>query len=194
MLRIQGQRVDLRDWRLDDLEPYQAWMRPGQRWQEFDGPYYPKPSPEKVAELLERQRKHILSGDWPEPRTRLVVAVRDGDTLLGTVNWYWIGQETNWLAVGISLFDPAIWGQGIGCEALGLWCEYLWAAMPQIVRLDLRTWSGNHGMIRLAEKLGFQPEARFRKARIVGGEYYDGLGYGVLREEWRERYPRGFGN
>lgn len=36
--------------------------------------------------------------------------------------------------------------------------------------LDLRTWSGNHGMMRLAEKLGFLQEACFRKARIVRGE------------------------
>jgi RimJ/RimL family protein N-acetyltransferase len=193
MVRIEGQHVILRDWRLDDLESYRAWMQPGQRWQEFDGPYYPRPSPEKVDEQVERLRQTILIGDWPEPRTRLVIADRTADTLLGSVSWYWIGQGTNWLAIGISLFDPSTWGQGIGYEALGLWCEYLWTAMPQIVRLDLRTWSGNFGMIRLAEKLGFQREACFRKARIVGGAYYDGLGYGVLREEWRERYPWGFG-
>ncbi len=47
-------------------------------------------------------------------------------------------------------------------------------------------------MTRLAVKLGYILEARFRKARIVKGAYYDGLGYGVLREEWRERYPDGF--
>ena len=47
-------------------------------------------------------------------------------------------------------------------------------------------------MVRLAERLGFSREACFRRARIVDGEYYDGLGYGVLREEWEERYPGGF--
>jgi len=105
-----------------------------------------------------------------------------------TVGWYWIGQETSWPAIGIALYDPATWGKGIGYAALGMWCEYGWAAMPEMVRLGLCTWSGNHGMIRLAEKLGFQQEACFRKACLVRGEYYHGLGYGVLREEWRERY------
>lgn len=28
-------------------------------------------------------------------------------------------------------------------------------------------------------------------ARTVNGAYYDGLGYGILREEWGARYPRG---
>jgi RimJ/RimL family protein N-acetyltransferase len=166
-------------------------MQPGQLWQTLDGPYYPKPTAAHVAEQAQKLRQMIAAGNWPEPRTRLVVAERTTDALLGTVNWYWIGRETNWLAVGISLFDPTSWGRGYGTAALGLWCEYLWAAFPQIVRLDLRTWSGNVGMMALACKLGFQEEARFRKARIVDGQYYDGLGYGVLREEWEAHYPGG---
>jgi RimJ/RimL family protein N-acetyltransferase len=61
--------------------------------------------------------------------------------------------------------------------------DLLFREHPEIVRLDMRTWSGNTRMMRLAEKLGFKLEACFRKARIVNGEYYDGLGYGLLREE-----------
>ena len=47
-------------------------------------------------------------------------------------------------------------------------------------------------MIGLAQKLGYREEARFRKARIVDGEFYDGLGYGILRDEWTHRFPAGF--
>lgn len=191
-VRIEGQQVVLRDWQLADLGPYGFWMQPGQRWQELDGPYYGSLSASAIQALLERQRAAILAGEWPDPRARVVVADRERDALVGTVSWYWIGQETSWLAAGIALYDPAQWGKGRGYEALGLWCEYLWERMPQIVRLDLRTWSGNHRMMALAHKLGFVEEARFRKARIVDGVYYDGMGYGILREEWRARYPDGF--
>src|SRR5690606_15425534 len=110
---------------------------------------------------------------------------------LGMVTRYWISEETNWSAVGLVIYDPKHWGQGLGYEALGLWCAYLFETNPDFVRLDLRTWSGNVGMMKLAEKLGFLREAVFRKARIVNGDYYDGLGYGILREEWDERYPDG---
>ena len=93
----------------------------------------------------------------------------------------------------VSVFGvPSFGNKGYGYEALGLWCQYLFDSEPKFIRLDARTWSGNHGMMKLAEKLGFQQEAVFRKARIVGGEYYDGLGYGILREEWQTRYPKGF--
>jgi RimJ/RimL family protein N-acetyltransferase len=112
--------------------------------------------------------------------------------MIGQVSWYWISEETNWPALGIVIYDPQHWRKGIGYEALGLWSDYLLEVQPLFVRLDLRTWSGNAGMMRLAQKLGYREEARFRKARIVDGEYYDGLGYGILREEWTARYPQGF--
>lgn len=191
-IRIEGTRIVLRDATLDDLGPLAHWIQPGHRWQEFDGPYYAKPTPEDVERMIEGRRTRIVAGGFPTPRESLMIADRGTDALLGHVTWYWESQETNWLSVGIGVYDPETWGRGHGYEALGLWGEYLFAAMPQLARLDLRTWSGNHGMMRLAEKIGFVEEARFRKARIVNGEYFDGLGYGMLREEWQERYPDGF--
>jgi RimJ/RimL family protein N-acetyltransferase len=40
-------------------------------------------------------------------------------------------------------------------------------------------------MMRCAEKLGMQQEARIRKVRYYQGEYYDSVKYGVLKEEWQ---------
>ena len=65
-----------------------------------------------------------------------------------------------------------------------MWIDYLFEECKAIVRLDLRTWSGNQRMISLAKKLGFKEEARFRKARIINGSYFDSIGMGILREEW----------
>lgn len=122
----------------------------------------------------------------------MAICSKSDNELIGSVNCYWIGRETHWLAIGIDIYDPQNWRQGYGFEALGLWIDYLFESYSEIVRLDIRTWSGNKGMMRLAEKLGFTLEARFRKARIVKGAYFDSLGYGILREEWGKRYPEGF--
>ncbi len=121
-----------------------------------------------------------------------MIANRQSDKIIGSVSRYWISQETNWSAVGIVIFDSASWGKGIGYEALGLWSDYLFTQFPDWVRLDLRTWSGNQGMIRLALKLGYSEEARFRKARLVDGAYFDGLGFGILRDEWQAQFSGGF--
>lgn len=189
---ITGKRIHLRDMALDDLPAWERWTMPGNAWHELDGPYYPKPSADDVQKMVAGAREKIRAGERPEPRMRLVIADAETDQLMGLVTSSWESEETNWLLVGIVLFDPEKWGRGFGHEALGLWCDYLFRKRPELARLDLRTWSGNHGMMALARKPGFVEEARFRKARIVDGEYYDGIGYGILREEWAARYPDGF--
>ncbi len=191
-MRLAGKRAALRDWRLTDLDPWGGWLKPGHRWHDLDAPYYPKPSASYVVKRKVDLEAHIAADRWPKPRHELVVADRASDRLIGLVTWAWESKETHWPSAGIVIFDDAYWNRGFGFEALGLWTDYLFENLPEIVRLDLRTWSGNTGMMRLAEKLGYRLEATFRKARIVGGAYYDGLGYGVLREEWQKLYPRGF--
>ncbi len=196
-LPLRGPRIQLRDFTLDDLPIYRHWLLPGHRWQDFDAPYGADESAEEVVAEVEdriaRLRTRLRSSrPMPDPRGRLLISGLDGPSPIGTVSWYWIDEDTWWPAAGIGIWEPERWGQGLGFEALGLWTDYLFARQPRFVRLDLRTWSGNLGMMRLAEKLGYRLEARFRKARIVRGEHYDSLGYGILSEEWRERYPDGF--
>ncbi len=191
-IEFKGARICLRDWLLDDLDDYTRWLEPGHRWQELDGPYFGHPNEEAIPGIIGTMRKRITESDFPDPRTRLVIADMEHNHLIGQVSRYWISEETNWLAAGIVIYDPALWGHGLGFEALGLWTDYLFHGLPRIVRLDLQTWSGNTGMMRLAEKLGYRLEGRFRMARIVKGAYFDSVGYGILREEWQARYPQGF--
>ncbi len=176
--------IILRDWKVEDLALYKQWNVGHHRWMDFNGPYYQKPSIVEIDQKIDQIRAKISSDHWPKLRERLVIADAVTDRILGTVNWYWQSQETHWMSIGIAIYDETSWGQGLGAKALKHWVDYLFQHAPQIVRLDLRTWSGNLGMIKLAEKLGFQEEARFRQARIVGGQYYDSIAMGVLRSEW----------
>lgn len=188
-MQISGQHLNLRDIQEHDRASLIHWLQPHHEWHKTNGPYYPKSQPEEIPEIVSNWIASDLSG----VRRRLVIAKHETHDVIGLVSRYWISQETHWSAIGIAIYDDSQWGKGLGYEALGLWCDYLFAANPDWVRLDLRTWSGNVGMMKLAEKLGFICEATFRKARIVDGKYYDGLGYGILRDEWETRYPDGFG-
>lgn len=191
-MQIEGAQITLRDWEMGDLKAYERWLQPGHEWKQLDGPYYPGPGKDEIPEIVNDQRFAIELFDWPTPRQQLIIADKTTSAMIGQVSWYWISEETHWPALGIVIYDPQHWLKGIGYEALGLWSEYLLQAQPLFARLDLRTWSGNAGMMRLAEKLGYKEEARFRKARIVNGQYCDGMGYGILRDEWAARYPQGF--
>lgn len=189
-LPLIGNQIALRDWLDSDLHDYAQWMQPGHTWQQTDGPYEPSPTADEIAAQLDRLRQQIESRTFPTPRRHLVIADKKTDQLLGRVNAYWEQQASLSINLGIAIYDPAHWGRGLGHEALGMWTDYFFRTMPQIVRLGLRTWSGNGGMMRLATKLGFQEEMRLRKARLVNGEWFDGVGYGILREEWLARSPQ----
>lgn len=186
-LLLNGSRLRLRDWTNSDLPIFRRWNMGHHRWMDFNGPYFPTATPAEIEEQIANYRHLIATKQWPNPRRRLVIADLTSNLMLGTVNWYWESEATNWKSIGIAIYEEQQWGSGLGREALALWIDYLFAADEKLVRLDLRTWSGNEGMIRLAQKLGFMEEARFRKARIVNGAYYDSIGMGILREEWQKQ-------
>ena len=192
MVEIRGCRIRLRDWTLEDLPAYQRWLQPDQEWYRHDGPWWGPPKVETIAAWIKKKRKAILDEDWLVPRKQVVIADLATDRFIGTTHWNWKLKETRWRNVGIEIYDPRNRGKGLGFEALGLWIDHLFDALPEIVRLGIGTWSGNVRMVGLTRKLGFLEEARYRKAVIVEGEYYDGVGYGVLRKEWKDRYPNGF--
>ncbi len=189
---LRGRQIVVRDWAPKDIPAAEHWFRPGREWRRFDGPYYPEPTEAEFEERMAGFRERVARTDRPVPRVNMAIADAETDELVGRVSRYWQSEETHWLSLGVGVFDPEFWGWGIGREALGLWGQYLFDEIPELVRLDLRTWSGNERMMRLAERLGFKLEARFRDARVVDGELFDGLGYGVLRAEWQSRYPEGF--
>ncbi len=180
----QGIKIILRDWQIKDLNVYEFWYTGKKKWMDYDAPYFQKPTAIDIKNKLLEIRHKINTKNWENPRQRLVIANKENDKLIGIVNWYWQSKETNWKSIGVIIYDEGFWGMGIGFEALKLWIDYLFEESEDLVRLDLRTWSGNSRMINLSKKLGFKEEARFRMARIINGEYYDSIGMGILRSEW----------
>lgn len=143
-------------------------------WKKWDAPYY-----EHQAIPYEKymERKEHLIGQ----KNYWAIEV-DGE-LIGTVSYYWEHEPSHWLEMGIVIYHPSYWSGGYGTRALTLWIEHLFETLP-LVRVGYTTWSGNHRMIRVGEKLGFTMEARLRKCRLYNGVYYDSIRMGMLREEW----------
>lgn len=183
MVILEGRKVRLRDWTTADLSAYREWLRPDQEWHQWDGPYFPPPTEQEADAAVARIREELQSNAWPEVRRRLVIAEAHTDGLIGTVSWHWESEETEWPRAGITVFDPATRGRGVGSEALTLWADYLFSA-THFRRLDFSTWSGNLAMCAVGLKLGWTEEARFRDARVVRGVVYDSVVYGVTRAQW----------
>jgi putative hydrolase of HD superfamily len=176
-------KILLRKIALEDLKEYTYWCLPKHKYHEFNGPYFSKSTKAEIEVQIEELTQKIADGNVdPLPNKRIIS--NEHHDLIGEVNWYWKSKETNWMEVGLVIFDEQNWGKGIGYMALKLWIAELFERRAELVRIGITTWPGNHGMIRLAEKLGMKKEAQYRKARIVNEEYYDSISYGLLRGEW----------
>ena len=184
--------VLLRPWRASDLPVYREWLRPHHDWHRWDGPYYARATDAEADAVVVRlagvvaDHDGIMPGEPGLPPAQLVVADRVTGSFCGVVSWYWESRETDWARMGIVVHDPALRGRGIGSAALAQWTTLRFAS-TRWRRLDLATWSGNKAMCRVAEGLGLVREATFRQARVVDGEIYDSVVYGVLRAEWATR-------
>lgn len=174
--------IILRKIKIQDLDSYFELTKPSRKYHEFNGPYFKKKNEIELKLEIENLRKNVQNKIYSNQS--MMIADKETDVLIGQVNWYWKSEETKWMEIGIVVFNEDYWGQGIGYRGLIRWINKIFQENQDIVRLGLTTWSGNKRMMSLAEKLGFICEATYRKARIVKGEYYDSISYGILREEW----------
>ena len=126
---INGVKIRIRDWLEKDLELWEQWLQPGNKWRDFDGPYFPGRNSEQIRDLVAGKGVLIRSQDFGNPTQDKVIADLETDILVGRVSRYWQSKETFWLSVGIDIYDPELWSSGFGYEALGLWCDYLFIAL-----------------------------------------------------------------
>jgi putative hydrolase of HD superfamily len=178
--------IYLREIQLKDISDYHRLIQPNQTYHKFDGPYYKQKSKEEIEEFINKIECDLKDGKNPLNNKKLIVN-KSTEKILGHVNWCWKSKETNWLEVGIDIFDSNNWSKGIGSEALPLWIDEVFEKFPELVRIGLSTWSGNTRMVNLAKKIGLNKEAQYKMARIVDNIYYDSVSYGIIKEEWLKK-------
>ena len=148
------------------------------KWFELDAPYFDDPKPQTYEEFLED-----YGLKWAKDENSYTIFW--DDKIVGTcVAYFDDGKLKKWLELGICIYDSTTWGKGVGTKAISLLTTIMFKRYPDIQRVGITTWSGNIGMIKVAEKLGFTLEARIRKVRYYKNEYFDSIRMGILREEW----------
>ncbi len=179
--------IIFRDIEEKDLLEYEKLVAPEKKYRKFNGPYFAQPTKEDISKQIDNYREKLNRKEFPILENKKLIINSENDEIIGEVNWYWKSEETNWMELGIVIFNEDYWGRGIGKIALSKWITEKFNQNKDLVRLGVTTWSGNIAMQKLAEKLNLKKEAVYRKARIVNGQYFDSVSYGTLREEWFEK-------
>ncbi|MGX7109598.1 GNAT family N-acetyltransferase [Facklamia miroungae] len=148
-------------------------------WAQYNGPYFEayQSYPNFQTFLSSKDAAYLLN----EEKVRAILL---DNIPIGMVSRYWEDEKTLWLEIGVIIYDAKYWNKGIAYNALIQWINQTFYDFPELEHIGLTTWSGNPGMMRLAEKLGMKQEACIRKVRYWQGVYYDSVKYGVLRQEW----------
>lgn len=111
-----------------------------------------------------------LSGADAEPLGTLYIAIRSPEHRQAEIGY---------------MLGPPYWNQGYTTEAarevVRFGFEHL--DMHRIYAADIL--HENIGSIRVAQKLGFRQEARFRQSRYYRGRWWDTLVYAQVQAEWR---------
>lgn len=172
-------QIKLRTINKDDLPLlWKIAYKDNLKWMEFDAPYFEDPIYEEEEFINNIGLKFYVDNPM-----RLAIVL--DNEIIGTVGAYYEdGKLKKWLESGIVIYNDKYWNKGIGYLALKLFVTYLFDKLD-IRRVGFTTWSGNHAMMKLGEKLCFQKEAQVRQVRYWNNQYWDSIKYGVLREEWK---------
>lgn len=105
-----------------------------------------------------------------------------GNITLKNINWIDRGAE-----FAIVLGEKDAWGKGYSKEAAQLICQHGFQSL-NLKRIYCGTASENLPMQKLAGFLGMQEEGRSRQALYKNGAYHDIINYGVLVEEFEQKF------
>ncbi|KXT76599.1 GNAT family N-acetyltransferase [Streptococcus sp. DD12] len=87
------------------------------------------------------------------------------------------------------LLSPDYWCMGLMTEAAEAFLQQAFEGLA-LTKVELECYDYNHASRRLANKLGFQEEARLRARKDVRGERCDILRFGLLKSEWQGHQKR----
>jgi [ribosomal protein S5]-alanine N-acetyltransferase len=117
------------------------------------------------------------------------IARRDTDAIVGTCTLATLSAEHARAEVGFAL-ARACWGRGYVAEALPAMVRFAFETLG-LHRLEADADPRNAASIRALERVGFVREGYQRERYHMLGEWQDGVLFGLLRREWRERCDAG---
>ena len=132
-----------------------------------------------IAEWIESHRKN---------RDDLVWAITDlNDRCIGHCGLYKINSRNGVAVAGICIGDVGFWGKGVGTTVIDHVVTYAFQQM-NLRKIRAEVLATNISARKLFDKLGFKTEAILREYKYRNGQYLDFHVFGVLRNEWQNRF------
>ena len=178
MLKIEGDRIILRDHKVEDLMVMHAWMA---------DPEIMHFLPWRTTRLEETFQRlaECLDANAKAERTRYYFAIELKETpcVIGEAGFTLEGrvQEGGAAEMGYFLLRP-YWGQGYATEAARLMIAFCFDFLG-LHKVTAQCDAGNEASEKVMIRCGMQREAYRRKHQFRDGEWRDRLEYAILSED-----------
>jgi RimJ/RimL family protein N-acetyltransferase len=174
-ITIVGDRVRLREFRMDDLEDSLAVVSDDRvtRWLSFDSLSREQQS-QRLSDAIERARRN--------PRTEyfLAVTTHENDRLIGFARLGLSGVKAAKLGGAVA---SSHWGKDYATDAARSLVQFGFAVLG-LRRISAAIGPENSASIAVVAKLGFTHEGRLRDHVYTNGAWRDSELYSILAQEW----------
>ncbi|MCE5241231.1 GNAT family N-acetyltransferase [bacterium] len=175
---VAGERITLRPLEQTDLETLWRWINDAEVVHTLGGRF--------PRSLLEEQRWLERERDNTK-ELQFGIQIAEGQ-LIGSCGLHRIDPVSHNASLGIMIGEKEYWGQGYGTDAMLTLCAFGFGQM-NLHRIGLHVFAFNPRGIACYEKVGFVHEGRLREAYYKHGAYQDLLEMGLLRDEFRVKWP-----
>jgi RimJ/RimL family protein N-acetyltransferase len=172
---LRGERVFLRPLEPEDADLVSRWYADERVRKTMGDP------PASFARL--RQRYEDAVKEDGDGVFRFVICRLDDEVAVGRADIFEIDRANGSCAFGITIGEPALWGQGLGTDAVNAIVDFAFGEL-RMERVWLDTDDANTRAQATYRKAGFTVEGRLRHAWFQDGRYVDDIRMAMLRDEW----------
>lgn len=175
---LNGERIVLRDYRLEDLSHIRKWVND----REITGTLHDVFNfPQTLHDSESFLKMMMESGSSTKG---FVIAERESHEYIGQIDLHHIDWKNRCATMGIVIGRQELLGKGYGHEAIELLKDFVFNTI-NLHRLELDVYENNPRAYSCYLKSGFVEEGRLRKKLYRDGQYWDIIQMGLLREDYK---------
>jgi [ribosomal protein S5]-alanine N-acetyltransferase len=184
MLKIEGERIFLRDHQASDLDAYHAWLSDPDTTH-----YLAWRSTSREASLIQLAEAMYENEQQPRRKYYLAAVLKSTQQILGDAGFTIESQNADGgvAELGYFLLKP-YWGQGYATEAVQLLLNYCFTTL-HLHKVRATCDAENRASEHVLQKCGMVREAYRKKQALLDGQWRDRLEYALLVEDWRPYFP-----
>jgi [ribosomal protein S5]-alanine N-acetyltransferase len=183
MLRLDGERIYLRDFEIDDLAEFHRLIS------DPDLMRYSNHRTDSPEESLDMLKDSIAESEKGEKRAKFFFAFvrKDPEYFIGGGGFTILEKNATGGIAGLGYFlYSEFWSHGYATEASMLMIDYGFTDLG-LHRIRAGCDKVNPASERVMVKSGMQKEAELRQKKFNGQEWVDRLEYAILKEDWERK-------